>query len=61
MREFLRRLHLAARIWWGGLPHRRPRAWLRSWRIAGQELDEAWMDAHGDEIVPPLDRVRPSK
>ena len=38
VRTFMRRLRLAALIWWGGLPHSQPLAWLRSWRIAGQQL-----------------------
>ena len=53
-----RRLQLAARIWWGGRPHRSPYPWLRSWRIAGQQLDEEWLDAHGHEAVPPLSPTR---
>ena len=38
MRTFMRRQRLAALIWWGGLPHRKPWAWMCAWRIAGQEL-----------------------
>ena len=36
MRDLWQRLVLAARIWWGGRPHRCPDPARRAWRIAGE-------------------------